>query len=288
MNILVSGCTGFIGSNLVTKLLNSGFVVEGIAKKSPKSCYKIHKVDLQNLDSLKKIKTDKIDVVVHLAAKTDELDLLTMFTNNVISTMNLLEYSVSKKIKKFIFISGQNVYSSNLKLPIQEDNETFPNTNYGITKLIAEQYVQYYSEKFNLEVIILRVSYTYGQNQKQKKMIAKIINNYKKSNTIFLHKYKNGFQKIDFIHVSDVCDAIINSIKAKNISGIYNIASGKPYTILELVSIMKKIKKTKSKIRFKKFNSKTNHAYYNIKRAKKDLEFYPKISLEVGLTDFFN
>jgi UDP-glucose 4-epimerase len=288
MNIIVSGCTGFIGSNLVTKLLNSGFVVKGIAKNASKSFYPIYNVDLQNLDSLKKIKADNIDVVVHLAAKTDELDLLTMFTNNVISTINLLEYSVSKKIKKFIFISGQNVYSQNLKLPIREDYETFPNTNYGITKLIAEQCVQYYSKKFNLKVIILRVSYTYGQNQKQNKMIAKIINCYKKSNTIFLHKYKNGFQKIDFIHVSDVCDAIINSIKAKNICGVYNIASGKPHTILDLISIMKKIRKTKSKILIKKVNSKTNHAYFNIKQAKKNLKFYPKISLDVGLTDFFN
>jgi len=288
MNILVSGSEGFIGSHLLAKLQKSGFNVEGVAKESVNPNYKIHKVNLQNLDSLKKIKTNKIDVAIHLAGKTEELDFLTMFQNNVISTLNFLEYSISKKIKKFIFISGHNVYSPNLKLPIKENSSTIPNTNYGFTKLLAEHCVQYYSKKFNLEIIILRISFTYGLTQKPKKMISNLIKNYKNSKTISIHKYENGFQKIDFIHVSDVCDAIINSINIKNVKGVYNIASGQPHTIKELVSIMQKIKSTKSKILIKQFNFKTNHTYYDISQAKKDLKFSPKISLEKGLGEFFS
>lgn len=287
MNILVSGSEGFIGSHLVDKLQKSGFN-EGATKESFKPNYKIYKVDLQNVDSLKKIKTNKIDVAIHLAGKTEELDFLTIFQNNVISTINFLEYSISKKIKKFIFISGHNVYSPNLKLPIKENSPTIPNTNYGFTKLMAEHCVQYYSEKFNLEIIILRISFTYGSNQKPKKMISKLIKNYKNSKNIFIYKYKNGFQKIDFIHVSDVCDAIINSINIKNVKGVYNIASGQPHTIKELISIMQKIKSTKSKILIKQFNFKTNHVYYDISQAKKDLKFSPKILLEQGLGEFFS
>ncbi len=285
--ILVSGSAGFIGSLLMGKLQKSGFHVEGITKESVNPNYKIHKVNLQNLDSLKKIKTNKIDVAIHLAGKTEELDFLTMFQNNVISTINFLEYSISKKIKKFIFISGHNVYSPNLKLPIKENSSTIPNTNYGFTKLLAEHCVQYYSKKFNFEIIILRISFTYGLTQKPKKMISNLIKNYKSSKTISIHKYENGFQKIDFIHVSDVCDAIINSINTKNVKGIYNIASGQPHTIKDLVSIMQKIKNTKSKILIKQFNFKTNHTYYDISKAKKDLKFSPKISLEKGMGEFF-
>lgn len=288
MKILVSGSTGFIGSNLMNKLLSSGFTVEGISQKSYSTNYKLYKINLQNFNSLRNIKSKKkFDVIVHLAGNTEEKDFLTMFQNNVLTTLNLLEYAVSNKIQKFIFVSGHNVYSPSSILPIAEDFPKCPISNYGFTKLLSELCVQHYSKKFKLNTIILRVSYTYGRGQKRKRLISRLITDYKKSNSLNLHKYKNGFQKIDFIHVSDVCDAIINSIRTKKKFAVYNIASGKPHTVKDLVLILQKIKKIKPKIHVQKIRSNTIHSFYNIDLAKQELNFKPKIDLEMGLADFF-
>jgi nucleoside-diphosphate-sugar epimerase len=206
-----------------------------------------------------------------------------MFSNNVIATQNFLEFAVKNNVKKFIFISAHNVYSPFLKLPISENASKSPNTNYGFTKLLSENLIEYYSKKFNLECIILRISFTYGDKQKNVKMLPKLIHNYKNSKNIILHKYRNGYQKMDLVHVSDVCDAIIQSIYLKKSFGIYNISSGNYCTIKDIITILKQNLESNSKISIKNIDNKINHFYYNISSATKELKFKPKISLETGI-----
>ncbi len=283
-SVLISGCNGFISSNLIPKFLEKGYHIEGIAKKKSKSNYKIHQVNLTNNNSLSKIKS-KFDYIVHLAGESEENDFQSMFLNNVLGTQNLLEFALRKKIKKFIFISGHNVYSPFLKLPILENASKIPISNYGFTKLMSENLVEYYSKNFNLKSTILRISSTYGNNQKKEKMISKFINNYKNSKKIIIHKYLNGYQKMDLIHVDDVCDAIIKSINYNKSSTIFNISSGNSYTINDILSILQENLNSNSKIMIKKINQKTSHFKYDINLAKKELMFKPKISLEDGIKE---
>jgi len=284
MKILVSGCRGFIGSHLTKKLLKNGFNVEGISRKKFPSDYKLHITELVNFHSLMKInKKNSFDAIVHLGGETEENELTSMFQYNVLSTLNLLEYCKKKKIKKFIFVSGHNVYSHSTKFPIKENFPTSPLTNYGITKLISENLVSYYARKFNINSVILRVSYTYGKHQKKDKMVSKLVFNYLHSRNITLHKYKNGFQKLDLVHVSDVCDGIISSLKVGKQFAIYNIASGKPTTVKDIISVLRKTYYSKSMIQIKRIDKKTSNFYYDTNLAAKELKFKPKISLKEGI-----
>ena len=283
MKILVSGCTGFIGSNLVPELQKLGHDVEGISRKPVNSDHKIHTVDLRFNHLTEKIRTTNFDAIIHLAADTNEKDLPSMLNENVVTTLNILEFAREKNIKKFVFVSGHNVYSPSKILPIKENFPTRPFTNYGLTKLLSENLVSYYSSKFNLRAIILRVSVTYGNGYPKKNTIGKFINNYKNSMPIFLHRYKNGFQKVDLVNVYDVCDAIIKALASKKKYAIYNIASGKPATVEDVIKILKNNIRSDSKISVKDIEEERAHFYYDTKTAKAKLGFEPKISLEEGI-----
>lgn len=284
MKILVSGCTGFIGSNLVPRLLELGHVVEGISRKQANANHKIHVANLKYNGLDKKIRSQNFDAIIHLAADTNEKDLPDMFGNNVEATLNILEFARKKNIKKFVFVSGHNVYSPSLILPIKESFITNPFTNYGCTKLLSEDLVRYYGAKFGLDVIILRVSVVYGEHQPKKNTISKLIHDYKNSRQIFLHMYKNGFQKVDLIHVSDVCDAIISALDLKKQFAIYNIASSTPATVRNIIEILQNNVKSNSKVTVQNIGRKTVHFYYDIESAKKELNFQPKVSLLQGIT----
>ncbi|MFI5416667.1 MAG: NAD-dependent epimerase/dehydratase family protein [Nitrososphaerales archaeon] len=284
LRLLVSGCTGFIGSNLMPKLTKLGHHVEGISRKPAKSNHKIHIANLRSEHLAKKIKTKSFDAIIHLAADTDEKDLPSMFSDNVVTTLNILEFAREKKINKLIFVSGHNVYSPSKALPIGEDSTIAPFTNYGCTKLLSENLVSYYNHKFDIDVILLRVSVIYGDGQPQRSTISKFIANYKDSKEILLHKYQNGFQKVDLIHVSDVCDAIIRALDSKKKFAIYNIASGKPSTVKDISKILRMHNQSSSRFIVQNISKKVIHFYYDIESAKRELDFEPKVSLEKGIT----
>jgi len=288
MKILVSGCTGFIGSNLIPKLQKQGHEVEGISRKPTNSNHKMYAIDLQSNHLTKKIRATNFDAIIHLAADTNEKDLSSMLNENVITTLNILEFAKEKNIKKFVFVSGHNVYSPSKILPIKENFPTLPFTNYGCTKLLSENLVSYYSSNFDLHAIILRVSVTYGNGYPEKNTIGKFIESYKKSKPIFLHRYKNGFQKVDLVNVHDVCDAIIKALTLKKKHAIYNIASGKPVTVKDVIKILQNNIRSDSKISVKNIGKKRAHFYYDIKTAKAKLGFEPKISLEEGIVNLLH
>ena len=283
MRVLVSGCTGFIGSNLVQKLQEQGHEVEGISRKPIHPNYKVHVLDLRSNHVAEKVKTENFDAIIHLAGETSEKDLPSMFNENVVTTLNILDFAKEKSIKKFVFVSGHNVYAPSKILPIKENFPTIPFTNYGCTKLLCENLVSHYSSNFDLHTTILRVSIAYGNGFPKKHTISMFIESYKNSRPISLHKYKNGFQKVDLINVYDVCDAITKALALTKKYAIYNIASGKPATVKDVISVLENNIKSDSEITVTDIEKNASHFYYDIKAARKDLDFEPKISLEEGL-----
>ena len=203
---------------------------------------------------------------------------------NLVSSLNLVESCKNSMVKKIIFVSGHNVYSPSNQLPISEKHLCLPITYYGLSKLFSEKILEYYAKIYNIKLVILRVSFTYGPHQNKTKMISKFISHLRNSKQINLDKYSNGYQKIDLIHVFDVCNAIIASLKSKKKIAIYNIASGTTATVKDIIKILKNNIDSKSRIKTKSNPSKTNHFCYNISLAKKELKFYPKITLQEGIS----
>ena len=134
-----------------------------------------------------------------------------------------------------------------------------------------------------MDAVILRVSVVYGRHQPEKNTVRKFIESYKNSRPISLHRYKNGFQQVDLINVLDVCDAIIRSLSSTNKFAVYNIASGKPVTVNDIIEILKKSLPPGSEITVNEMDRETTHFYYDINAARSELGFEPKVSLEEGI-----
>jgi len=286
MKILITGQIGFIGSKLTSFLQQKGYKVNDVSRKySDTSKPKKIKLNKQfNYDYL--FKRNTFDVVIHLGAIIENEIPMKMFEANCNLTLNLLENCKKHDVRKLIFASTHGVYGATQYLPIDEEHKTNPTTNYTISKLIAENICKMYYNSYNLPTIILRISSVYGENMNLKRLIPVLVKSSIKNKNMTIHEYLNGFQLMDLIHVKDVCKAIECSIKSRKKYGVYNIATGKPETAKTLAKEISKI--NKAKIKIKKIQKETNHFYYDITKAKKELNFKPKIFFKEIVEEIFN
>ena len=251
---LVTGCAGFIGSNLVDELLKKEIFVIGVDnfRTGKKLHIKDHlknknfifkKKDLTKMYDVKSVFKKKIDIIFHMAANADVrkgcLNPLNDLKYNTIMTSNILEQVRIKKIKKFIFCSTGSIYGESKTIPTPE-NDNFPvqTSMYGASKLACEGLIQAYSEAYEIKsyifrfVSILGPRYTHGH----------IIDFFKK-----LKKNKNklkilgdGNQKKSYLHVKDCVSAILHVIN-KNINNkvnIYNLGTDETITIKQSAKII--------------------------------------------------
>ena len=275
--ILVTGASGFIGSNLLKFLNRKKFFVTGISNSHSNN----HSVNSLSLLSKKKINQflheHNFDFVIHLGASVEELDSINTFKKNCQTTINLLNACVDTKIKNFIYASGHIVYDSSHYLPIDENHPLNPTTNYGLSKLINENFCKLFSQH-DINFTILRISSVYGNGQKERFVIPTLINSCILRNELVVNKYKNGFQIMDFVHVDDVCSSIELACNSKHKFGIYNIASGKPVTAFQIAKYLKDLTSVDS-IKIRKIKKNTNHFIYDISKAESELKFKPKIQV---------
>lgn len=228
-HFLVTGCAGFIGSNLVDRLLADGHHVTGIdnfstgqrrfienALSHQKFCFA--EIDLLELDMLKEV-FDGVDTVFHLAANADvrfgtehpRRDL----EQNTIATYNVLEAMRANRVKRIIFSSTGSVYGEAKVIPTPED-APFPlqTSLYGASKLAGEGLVAAYSEGFGFEswvfrfVSILGERYTHGH----------VFDFYKqlKNDPTLLHVLGNGKQRKSYLYIQDCIDAILLAMSHAN------------------------------------------------------------------------
>ena len=261
MRILVTGSSGFIGSNLVRELSKDFKIVTFDLKNDKRE-------DVRNLNYLLK-KSKGCDAIVHLAALTSNLESLEKpheyFTTNVIGTLNVLEVGRRLKIKKIINVSSSGVGAR---------------TPYNFSKLLAEELCNFYSKKFKLKVISLRLFNVYGPGDK-KSVIYKFIKGLKNNNPLIV--YGDGKQVRDFIHVKDVIKVIKKLLEKDFSLGIYEVGSGKGTSVRKLIKILEKITGKKPRIVYKKL------PYEEIKYsvAKNTIVKNP-IELEEGVLELWN
>lgn len=276
IKILVTGASGFIGSKLINFLIKNGYDVHGITNSQNNTNFKqLSLLDTTALDLY--LQKHNFDVVVHLGALIDSSDPLEILNSNYDSTLNLLNLCLKNNVTKFIFASSHAVYGKTHYLPIDENHKIDPKTPYGISKLMGENLCKLFHECYGLQTIILRISSTYGANQNIKKILPSLIKNSITNKQIILHKYRNGFQLMDMIHIDDVCYSILCSIRSKKSFGIYNIGTGQSVTVQSIAEELKKINNVK--ILIKKIPSNTNHFKYDTTKASSELKFKSKIQL---------
>lgn len=237
---IVTGCSGFIGSNLVDRLLNKNIKVIGLdnfktgkikflcnAQKNKN--FKLFNIDLKNLKKNSKCFKNQIDIVFHLAANADVryglFNPKRDVDQNIINTFNVLEACKFNKIKNFVFSSTGSVYGEAHMIPTSE-KEAFPiqTSIYGASKVAGEGLITAYATGYNIKcwifrfVSILGPRYTHGHVYDFYKQLKKNKNK--------LKVLGNGEQKKSYLHVEDCINAMLIAIKkSKEDINIYNLGT---------------------------------------------------------------
>ena len=284
MKIFVTGGAGFIGTHLCKKLtsLHKVTVYDDFSNSNKENFPAMENVTLivgDILDNPKLLNSMKNhDIVIHLAAKTSVIDSIhnpsNTFQTNVQGTQNILDSSKSNHISKIIVTSSAAVYK-NSNNSVDEVSTIEPLSPYGQSKLDMEKIT--IQSKINYS--ILRLFNVYGTGQ-----TTGVIANFKKN--ILENKpltiFGDGHAIRDFIHIDDVIDGIILSMKST--SGIYNIASGTGTSINNLAKLLIQLSGKNSEIIYKSAREgEIIYSIANITKSQKELGFYTKISLDVGL-----
>ena len=265
---LVTGCAGFIGSNLVDKLLNKKYIVYGIDNlrtgnlKNLSHAFKnkdfhFKKLDLLKKKNLKNIFNKKIDVVFHVAANADVKEGYLYPSNdlkyNTLVTFNVLEEIRKKKIKKIVFFSSGSIYGETKDIPTPEDTK-FPiqTSMYGASKLACEGLLQSYSEAYKIRCYIFRFVSILGPRYSHGHVLDfynKLKKNKKKLNVL-----GNGNQKKSYLHVNDCIEAIFKALiyKNNNYVNIYNLGNKNYISVKQSIKIILDNLKLNKKLKFQK------------------------------------
>jgi UDP-glucose 4-epimerase len=284
-HILVTGGAGYIGSHTVLRLLDQGFQVTIIDKnetnkvfasyinKIPEKCTFI-KLDLLDISSLHKVfENNNFDGVIHFAADpsfvSQEAEYVSRYyTNNVISSINLIESCRVFGIKKFVFSSTAAMYGNPEKLPIVEDSNLKPINVYGYTKSVVEKMLIDYSTVYNFGSIRLRYFNACGadlelrsgeEHHPEVHLIPNILKSVGTSKTFELYgsdyKTKDGTCMRDYIHVCDLANAHILALdlllnSKELVCDVVNLGTGNGYTNKEVFDTAEKIVNQKISLKF--------------------------------------
>lgn len=299
--VLVTGGAGFIGSHLTERLLELGakaIVVDNFSNGREENLkdvlrnknLKIIKGDVNDYETVKKIfARHKIDYVFHYAAvvgvKRLEEQPMEML-NDIEGIKNVLNFALKHKIKKTIFASSSEVYGEPLSLPEKEDGVHNPRDVYALVKLIGENLIQIYYEKYKLPACALRLFNVYGPRQNSSPygfVVGIFINQVLKGKppTIF----GDGLQTRDFIYIKDNVEAAVSALLNEKTNGqIINIGIGRQTTIMDLAERI--IRLSGKTLKPKILPSRKIEIRYrcpDVAKMKKILKFTPGYSLDEGL-----
>jgi len=236
MNCLVTGGTGFIGINLVMKLLEQGnkvLVIDNLISSNTNTIEKLF--PNKNLKFVKKDITSNIsrlfkdiDVVYHMAALSGVRESVQYpdlwFKTNVVGTFNILEECRKQKITKIIMASSGSVIGEATP-PLNENMPMKPISPYGASKACMEVYTTAYGSSYDMDVIALRFSNVYGPYSTLKiSLVAKFIKHILNNEDILI--YGDGTQTRDFIFVDDLISAIISCSRDDIKTNIFQVCSG--------------------------------------------------------------
>lgn len=312
MKVLVTGASGFIGSILVEKLLESGFdVTASIRSTSSKEYLRDNRIrfielDYSDIQSLKEVfYIQKFECILHLAGLTKARAPEDFNRVNYLYTKNLID-SIKDLNIRLIFLSSFAAHGPGDEkefLKVRNLDKDNPNTQYGISKLKAENYIR---DNLKENYLIFRPTGVYGHREKDYYIYFKTIKNH-------LEPYL-GYQpqRLSFVYVDDLVELCIKAITSSKSNNTYFVSDGNMYLDTEFAEITKRVLNTWTiKLRFPLFVVKwisnfneffgiisgksftLNKDKYNILSArnwdcdiedlKKDLDYNPKVFLEEGV-----
>lgn len=309
MNVLITGCAGFIGSHLLERLLKMEFIdnilgiddfstgkVDNLREVKNECPHLWNKFRLINhtLGSYEKICLPfKIDLCFHLAALGSVPRSMICpdktYRSNVNGTIQILELCRTERIKRIVFASSSSVYGSDTSEIKKEDIVGQCFSPYALSKKIGELLLSNYNLVYGLETVSLRFFNVFGPRQNPSgdyaAVIPKFITSIFKEKKIFI--YGDGNQKRDFTYIDNILNALILSgfKENKEICGqVFNIGRGDSKSVNDLVYLLRKLINKNVDIHYsERRNGDVLNSQADVTKANKLLDFYPYIDFIEGI-----
>lgn len=307
-NFLITGGAGFIGSSLADKLLSDNHRVivvdnfndyydisvkeRNIEHNLNNPNYKLYRLDIENMDDLKKVFNENdIDVVVHLAARAGVRPSLERpidyVKTNIMGTVNILECMREKNIKKIVFASSSSVYGNCKENVFSEDLKvTEPISPYAATKSACEQLLYTWHHLYGINVVALRFFTVYGPRQRPDLAINKFTRLIMSDKPIDM--YGDGSTKRDYTYIDDIVAGICGAINYdKTGYEIINLGGGEPITLKDMIATIEDVSGKKATINQMPMQpGDVDKTVCDWSKAQKLLGYTPKTSFKEGIRKF--
>ncbi|MDD3719116.1 MAG: GDP-mannose 4,6-dehydratase [Actinomycetota bacterium] len=304
MRIVVTGGAGFIGSNLVDSLLEEGHTVTvvdnlstgkfdnlmGVKEAAKENRFSFLHIDIRDDAMLAAFKGKEQDAVIHLAAQPDvrvsvknpvmDADV------NVLGTINVLKMAADNGVKRFINTSsGGCVYGEPESIPVSEEAPRRPDSPYGVSKLVAEEYIRYFERTYGISCSTLALANVYGPRQNafgEAGVVAIFIGKILAGEECTI--FGNGEQTRDFVYVDDVVDAYRAAL-SRGDGEFMNIGTGLQTSVNELYQGIADIMDWEEAAAYAPArDGELDHIALDAGRAGKVLKWKPRTSLQDGLS----
>jgi UDP-glucose 4-epimerase len=293
---VVTGGAGFIGFHLCKRLsgLTSDLTIyDNMSSGKMENVKDVDKAKLVKgdiLDLKKLLSVEKADLIYHLAAQVvvpySMENPLIDFETNAKGTLCVLE-KARKDDAKLVFASSAAVYGNPTAFPTPETYGFHPFSCYGLSKVVGEEYCEMYRDQYGLDVTIMRFANVYGLRCHGviHDFLDKIAKNPNKLEII-----GTGLQSRDFVHVSDVVDALVTVGSEEFTNGrTYNLGYGTTIKIIDLAKLMLKILNLQDKTVVTttgvSWQGDVTTIWFDNSKARKELNWKPKVSLEDSIKE---
>ena len=292
---LVTGGFGFIGSHTVDELLSRDYEVRVVdnltgghfknleSHKNNKNL-NFEKIDIRNIKFDNKI-FNEVDYVFHFAGIGDIVPSIEKPTDyidvNVNGTLNVVEASKYSKVQKVVYAASSSCYGL-AETPTDEKHVISPEYPYALSKYMGEQILLHWCKVYKLPAISIRIFNAYGDRVKTTGAYGAVFG------VFFKQKLDNkpftvvgdGNQKRDFIYVTDVAKAFIKAADSSKNNEIYNLGTGKPKSINELINLI-----GGPVINIPKRPGEPDCTWANINKITRHLDWVPEISFKKGVEE---
>ena len=299
--VVVTGGAGFIGSNLVIRLVELGYDVTVLDNLSTGKLDNLAAVsgrvrvvqgDIRDEKAVRAV-MDRVDVVFHQAAlpSVPRSIVAPVESNavNVDGTLNVLAAARDAGVRRVVYASSSSVYGDAPELPKREEMAGVPRSPYAVSKLAAELYCRVFTHVYGLETVSLRYFNVYGPRQNPDSEYAAVVPRFIRA---LLHGdpteiYGDGEQTRSFTFVTDVVDANLKAAAARNVAGeAFNIAGTERTSLNELNRQIRELvgaDLSSAPRHAEERTSDIKHSYADLAKAKRLLGYAPRVGLAEGL-----